>query len=254
MLSSVSGIDADRVVDAQQFAGVYRVEHSPSGYVYVGSSSKIDDRTATRMQSLHRFSLRPDYYLGLAQPWKALGWSRKFFNVASALPYEGWSRHWIAKFLPGTPLLDVDAAELAEIQRLLAVSPELVLNDRVKGSVPRYLHASYVPSVHFRFVGTKAHEPSAPHTFPTPAAPAAASPGIKADLPFLQNRLWSSDVRMLACRNDPDPRSPGTCRKERFPVAERVLWLCPKRVALFRAGPDGASLSGVRCDAEPSLL
>lgn len=72
------------------------------------------------------------------------------------------------------------------------------------------------------------------------------------DIPMLRGRLWSSDVRMLSCRDLPDPRSPGCC-KERFAVAERTLWLCPKRVARFLAADDGVSLAGVRCD-QPSLL
>lgn len=76
---------------------------------------------------------------------------------------------------------------------------------------------------------------------------------MKPDIPFLQGRLWSSDVRMLACRDLPDPRSGDACRKERFAVADRSFWLCPKRVALYRSGPDGVSLAGVRCD-QPSLL
>lgn len=73
------------------------------------------------------------------------------------------------------------------------------------------------------------------------------------DIPMLRGRLWSSDVRMLACREVADPRSGGSCSKRQFRVAERTLWLCPKRVALFQSAPEGASLSGVRCDA-PTLL
>lgn len=71
--------------------------------------------------------------------------------------------------------------------------------------------------------------------------------------PLLQGRLWSSDVRMLACRDLPDPRSGGSCQKQQFVVADRSLWLCPKRVALFQSAREGVSLAGVRCD-QPSLF
>lgn len=59
---------------------------------------------------------------------------------------------------------------------------------------------------------------------------------------------------MLACRSVPDPRSGDACHKQRFAVAERSLWLCPKRVALFRSAREGVSLAGVQCDASPPLL
>lgn len=67
----------------------------------------------------------------------------------------------------------------------------------------------------------------------------------------LSPRLFSSDVRMLACRVDSDPRRGGACAKERFSVAERSLWLCPKRVAIFQS-VEGGSLAGVSC-AQPSF-
>lgn len=69
---------------------------------------------------------------------------------------------------------------------------------------------------------------------------------MKADPPFLQNRLWSSDVRILSCRVEADPRSAG-CSKKRFAVAERELWLCPLRVEAFLSAREGVSLSGVQC-------
>lgn len=73
---------------------------------------------------------------------------------------------------------------------------------------------------------------------------------IMVDLP---SRLFSSDVRNLACRLDPDPRRGSACAKVLFPVAERSLWLCPKRVAVFRSAVDGVSLAGVSC-VQPSLF
>lgn len=73
------------------------------------------------------------------------------------------------------------------------------------------------------------------------------------DIPMLRGRLWSSDVRMLACRDLPDPRQGDSCHKQQFAVADRSLWLCPKRVALFQSAREGVSLAGVRCD-QPALL
>ncbi len=242
MSSVVMRVAADRVVHEHDTGGVYRLEHRPSGHVYIGSSSKIDDRHATRMQSLRRFYSRPDYYSRQPEPWRMLGWSQRFYNAVRLLSADGWHHVWLQEFLPGTPLLDIDAAELAEIQRCHEAAPSLLLNVLINGGVPSYLHEGRVRAE------TVYREPAAGGT--GSFKDRAAKP--KPDLPFLQDRLWSSDVRSLSCRVDPDPRSEGCC-KERFAVAERRLWLCPKRVALFRSAPDGTSLSGVRCDA-PSLL
>lgn len=61
-------------------------------------------------------------------------------------------------------------------------------------------------------------------------------------------KLFSSDVRMLACRVDPDPRRGSACAKDRVVVAGRgALFLCPKRVAVFRSA-EGGSLAGVSCE------
>lgn len=63
--------------------------------------------------------------------------------------------------------------------------------------------------------------------------------------------LFSTDVRNLACRVDADPRAAG-CHKERVAVAERSLWLCPRRVAFFLSDKSG-SMAGVSC-VQPSLF
>lgn len=141
-MARLLSIDPERLVEGNG-AVVYRVEHSPSGYVYVGSSNKFSDRPFLRMLSLHRFSLRPDYYRALPEPWKVLGWSRRFFDVASMLSYEGWRQVEVRHFPAGSLLIDVADAEAAEIQRCVGVDPSLVLNVQLQGGVPRYLHASY---------------------------------------------------------------------------------------------------------------
>lgn len=63
----------------------------------------------------------------------------------------------------------------------------------------------------------------------------------------ISQRLFSSDVRMLACRVFPDPSRATGCAKDRVFVDGDVLWLCPKRVAIFLSDV-GGSLAGVRCD------
>lgn len=62
----------------------------------------------------------------------------------------------------------------------------------------------------------------------------------------ISQRLFSSDVRVLACRVSPDPGR-SDCAKERVFVDGVALWLCPKRVAVFLSEA-GGSLAGLRCD------
>lgn len=62
----------------------------------------------------------------------------------------------------------------------------------------------------------------------------------------LGQKLFSSDVRMLACRSFPDPFSPGLCCKRAVRAAGRVYWLCPERLTVFMS-KEGGSLAGLRC-------
>lgn len=60
------------------------------------------------------------------------------------------------------------------------------------------------------------------------------------------HKLLSSDVRMLACRADPDP-SVESCWKQLACAGGQHFWLCPKRLAVF-VSKEGGSLAGLRCD------
>lgn len=62
------------------------------------------------------------------------------------------------------------------------------------------------------------------------------------------HRLFSSDIRILACRVAPDPFSSGLCCKRLVSAAGRRFWLCPERLTIFMS-KDGGSLNGVRCGA-----
>lgn len=68
---------------------------------------------------------------------------------------------------------------------------------------------------------------------------------------FFQS-LFASDVRMLACRRDPDPLADG-CRKQRVYCKGKSYWLCPARLDLFEdADLDRpVSLAGVECFPSP---
>lgn len=63
------------------------------------------------------------------------------------------------------------------------------------------------------------------------------------ELPY---RLFSSDVRLLACRVCPDPFQAGVCAKRLVSAGGRRYWLCAERLSIFLS-KDGGSLAGVSC-------
>lgn len=64
----------------------------------------------------------------------------------------------------------------------------------------------------------------------------------------IAQRLYSSDLRILACRADPDPRFDGRCSKIRVKANGLYAYLCPLRVAAFLA-VDQQSLAGLVCSS-----
>lgn len=60
----------------------------------------------------------------------------------------------------------------------------------------------------------------------------------------IAQRLFSSDLRILACRRVGDPREPG-CAKIRVRANGRAFWLCRSRVSAFFVG---GSLAGIECE------
>lgn len=69
-----------------------------------------------------------------------------------------------------------------------------------------------------------------------------------ADAIVVLQRLYSSDLRMLACRREPDPRSAGCC-KVTVRANGAAFFLCPARVERFLSATEGFSLAGVECQA-----
>lgn len=62
-------------------------------------------------------------------------------------------------------------------------------------------------------------------------------------------RLFSSDLRMLACRREPDPSSVGCC-KVKVRANGAAFLLCPARVERFLSATSSFSLAGVECQGE----
>lgn len=68
-----------------------------------------------------------------------------------------------------------------------------------------------------------------------------------ADL-VVSQRLDAADLRMLACREDPDPRLAG-CLKARVSVNGTTAFLCSLRVEAFLSpDSDGRSLASLMCE------
>lgn len=67
----------------------------------------------------------------------------------------------------------------------------------------------------------------------------------------ISQRLYSADLRMLACRHL--PTSDLGCAKVEVEANGVSFWLCPRRVAVFQSA-EGGSVSGVECDPPWSHL
>lgn len=114
-----------RFNDAPPSAGVYRLEHQPSGYLYVGSSINL---RARREQWVHVFAAL--YAKDRPRRRSLFGaMSDRFQEVARALDFDGWSFALACRVPNDVPLRRLFEAEEAEIQRALSLSPALLLND-----------------------------------------------------------------------------------------------------------------------------
>lgn len=110
--------------DLPPYSGVYRLEHAPSGYVYVGASAHVERRRRSWRFALGRVS-DPAY---ADRPAVFFNMTRRFHDVARELPRDGWSFVLVERFDQGTPYSVVADAEEAEISRLFALSPGRLLN------------------------------------------------------------------------------------------------------------------------------
>jgi len=121
-------------------AGVYRLEHQPSGYVYVGSTTRLNSRKAQwranfrHLRDADAASREPRYFR----------MSPRFHAIARGLSLSGWSFVVVELVdLEQASVADLHAAELAEIGRLNAASPELLLNVIKTTRPPSYLQSRF---------------------------------------------------------------------------------------------------------------
>lgn len=127
-------------VEATGRAGVYRLEHHPSGYVYAGSSTRLWSRMChwrMRLRRLHHPAVA-------GKPPSFFRMSPKFHAVARGLSLSGWSFVVVERIdLFRASLVDLHSAELREIHRLDALAPDLLLNVIKTTRPPSYRHDGF---------------------------------------------------------------------------------------------------------------
>lgn len=128
-------------------AGVYRIAHEASGYVYVGSSLRLLHRFEFWRDALYSFAFRDvrwEDHPYEAGPWPARSFaaynlSRRWTRALCEVGNQGWTNR-VVEWFPDDVSGDVLAgAECREIEAAMAVDRSLCLNaGRIRNHGGRY--------------------------------------------------------------------------------------------------------------------